>query len=222
MDPAELQTLIRAIEAKDLATAAHTWRVVLYARAMAEEGGLGRDRVERISIAAALHDVGKLDIPSAILQKPGKLTDEEFAVIQQHPVTGYARMIKMDVEDEDILDLIRYHHERVDGKGYPYGLAGDAIPVVARYFAVIDTFDALTSIRPYRTEIGEDAAERALVILSEGAGSAFAPEAVELFTALYREQKIDHVLHYFNDEFPSPDFQLEQVRQHERTDRRNA
>ncbi|MEL7472879.1 MAG: HD domain-containing phosphohydrolase, partial [Planctomycetota bacterium] len=173
MSPDDLQTLIRAIEAKDLSTAAHTWRVVMYARAMAEAGGLDRDRIERLSIAAALHDVGKLDIPSSILQKPTRLSPEEFEVIQQHPVLGYARMVTMDVEDSDVLDLVRYHHERVDGQGYPYGIGGAEIPEIAKYFAVIDTFDALTSVRPYRQRIGKDAGDRAIDELRAGVGSRY-------------------------------------------------
>lgn len=222
IDPKELATLLRAIEAKDLSTAAHTWRVVLYTRAMAEAAGLSRARVESLSVAAALHDVGKLDIPGRILQKPGRLTDEEFEVIKQHPVTGYARMIKMDVEDEDILDLIRYHHERIDGLGYPFGLSGEDIPVPARYFAVIDTFDALTSVRPYRRVVGEGAAEAAIEELLRGVGTRYAPEAVDLFRRLYRAGDLNHILHYFNDDIPVAEFESDRLAQLDRQRRRDG
>ena len=206
MNAETISGLIREIEAKDLSTAAHTWRVTLYTRAMAEAAGSSHEAVDALTQAAALHDIGKLDIPDAVLQKPGRLTPEEFEIIKQHPVTGYARMIQLDVEDEIVLDLIRYHHERWDGQGYPYGIAGEEIPMSARYFAVIDAFDAMTSVRPYRTEIGDAAAERALVELKAGMGTRYWPDAVEMFDELFRDSKFDYILHYFNDDVPVPDF----------------
>jgi len=206
VDPDITASLVRAIELKDHSTAAHTWRVVLYARAVAESLGVEHDRIERFTVAAALHDVGKVDIPDAILQKPGPLTDDEFAVIKAHTTLGHERLVRMGVADEVILELVRHHHERFDGLGYPDGIAGDAIPRYARIFAVIDTFDALTSVRPYRTDIGEDAAERAVAILNDGAGSRYCPESVRLFTDLYRTGRLGWILHYFNDDVPVPEF----------------
>lgn len=199
LDPRTIENLIQQIEAKDLSTAAHTWRVVLYLRAMLEERGVRGEDLIIATRGAALHDVGKLDIPDAILQKPGRLTADEFEVIEQHTVTGYARMIAMDVEDDRILDLVRYHHEKMDGSGYPFHLKGEQIPRIARDFAVIDTFDALTSHRPYRHEVGADAAERALSIIVEAKGPKYDAESVELFESLYRSSSLDWVLDYFND-----------------------
>lgn len=207
MDPTVVQRLVREIEHKDLSTAAHTWRVVLYTRAVLEHFGIDRERIALITQAAALHDVGKLDIPDAILQKPGPLTPDEFEIIKLHPVTGNARMIQLDVTDDPILDLVRYHHERWDGHGYPHQLKGEDIPIGPRVFAVIDAFDAMTSVRPYRAVLGDHAADRALVEINTGAGTRYWPDAVEAFTALYRTGRLDHILHYFNDDIPLPAFE---------------
>ncbi len=207
MDPAAVQRLVKEIEQKDLSTAAHTWRVVLYTRAILEHFGIDRETIALVTQAAALHDVGKLDIPDRVLQKPGRLTDEEFEIIKLHTVAGYGRMVQMDVTEEPILNLVRYHHERWDGKGYPFQLAGEDIPIGARMFAVIDSFDAMTSVRPYRRDLGEDAARRALVELQAGSGARYWPEAVDAFAELYRTGQLDHILHYFNDEVPLPAFE---------------
>ncbi|MDX9911557.1 MAG: HD domain-containing protein [Phycisphaerales bacterium] len=217
MDPSLLHQLVHAIEGKDLSTAAHTWRVVLYTRAMAEEAGLAHDRIHALTHAAALHDIGKLDTPLEILQKPGRLTDEEFEVIKQHTVTGWARLIKLGIDDEAIVDLVRHHHERVDGTGYPLGLAGDVIPVPARYFAVIDSFDAMTSVRPYRTDVGPEAAARAIRELREGAGSHYCADAVEMFARLYETGRLDFILEHFNDRCAVPEYDASHaIRAHER------
>lgn len=206
MSPEKLQELVKEIEQKDLSTAAHTWRVVLYARTLMEEFGYDRDLIELVTQAAALHDVGKIDIPDRVLQKPGKLSDEEFELIKLHPVTGLARMVTLGVSEEPILNLIRYHHERWDGLGYPFILKGEEIPIGARVFAVIDSFDALTSVRPYRSELGEEAAENALIELQRGSGTRYWPEGIQAFADLYHSGKLDYILHYFNDDVPVPAF----------------
>jgi HD-GYP domain-containing protein (c-di-GMP phosphodiesterase class II) len=204
--PDEVWPLLKCIELKDMSTAAHTWRVVLYSRALCEAAQLEPDLVERIGVAAALHDIGKIDTPDEILKKPGKLTDAEFAIIQQHPITGYDRLVAMGVDDVPTLNLVRWHHERVDGLGYPDGLDGDDIPIGPKLFSVIDTFDAMTSIRPYRREIGPKAADRALEALEEGTGTRYCPQAVAMFTQLYRAGTLDWILHYCNDECQVPEF----------------
>lgn len=207
LSPDIIQAFVRAIELKDACTAAHTWRVVLYARAMAERLGLDADRIARISDAAALHDLGKIDIPDGILGKPDRLTQEEFEIIKNHTTLGHKRLIEMGVTDEIMLDLVRHHHERWDGKGYPDGLDGEQITVGARLFSVIDTFDALTSFRPYRQEVGEAAAERAIEIIEKNAGSQFWPIAVEQFVDLYRSDQLGWILHHFNDQAPVSAFE---------------
>jgi HD-GYP domain-containing protein (c-di-GMP phosphodiesterase class II) len=206
MDHDIVRSLVQTIELKDHSTAAHTWRVVLYTRALAERKQADKALVERLTVAAALHDVGKIEIPDGILTKPGGLTDEEYAVIQTHTTLGHERLVRMGETDPVLLNLVRHHHERWDGAGYPDGLAGEDIPLGPRMFAVIDTFDALTSVRPYRKEIGEDAAERALSILSDGAGTRYWPDAVDAFTEMYRTGQLGWILHYFNDEVPVPGF----------------
>lgn len=206
MEPALVQRLLRGIEEKDASTAAHTWRVTLYARALAEEFGIDDQTMRLLTHGAALHDVGKIDIPASILTKPGRLTDEEFEVIKQHPVTGYARLVSLDVTDEPILNLVKHHHERWDGLGYPFLLKGEEIPLGARFFAVIDTFDALTSIRPYRREVGVEAAQRAIEEIEAGAGTRYWPDAVDAFARLYRTGRLDWILTYFNDEARTPDW----------------
>jgi putative nucleotidyltransferase with HDIG domain len=204
LPPDIVASLVRTIELKDRSTAAHTWRVVLYARAMAEELGLGADEIERVSMAAALHDLGKIDIPDEILQKPGALTDEEFEVIKTHTTLGHDRLVRMGVDDEGVLALVRHHHERFDGRGYPDGISGEQIRLGPRIFAVIDTFDALTSRRPYRSEVGKAAAAKAIEIIGQGAGSHYHPEAADLFLRLYRSGQIDWILDYFNDDRALP------------------
>jgi putative nucleotidyltransferase with HDIG domain len=198
--PAEAWPLIKVVESKDLATAAHTWRVTLYTRALCEAMGLDAELIERASVAAALHDIGKIDIRDEVLKKPGRLTDDEFAEIKRHPVEGYERLVRMGVDDPVILGLVRWHHERIDGTGYPDGIPGAELPMGPRYFAVVDTFDAMTSIRPYRREVGAEAAERALEELGAKVGAWYCPEAVEAFSTLYRTGQIDWILRYFNDE----------------------
>lgn len=206
MDLDIVQSLVKSIELKDRSTAAHTWRVVLYTRALAERAGLEKPLVERLCIGAALHDVGKIDIPDAILTKADRLTDAEFDIIKTHTTLGHDRLVRMGETDEHLLGLVRSHHERWDGLGYPDGLAGESIALGPRFFAVIDSFDAMTSIRPYRDRIGEDAAELALRELEAGKGTRYWPEAVDAFTDLYRSEQITWILHYFNDDVPVPDF----------------
>lgn len=206
LDPAIVAALVKSLELKDGATASHTWRVVLYTRAIAEAAGIDHDTLARITTAAALHDLGKIDIPDDILMKPGKLTKDEFDIIKTHTTIGHDRLLRMGVQDPIILNLVRHHHERVDGTGYPDGLGGDDIPIGARYFAVVDTFDALTSVRPYRKQIGDDAAKRALDIITSDVESHYAIEAVDLFVKQFERGALDWILHYFNDENPAPHY----------------
>lgn len=206
LPPETVAALVRAIELKDGATAHHTWRVVLYARAMAEAFGLDHDRIARITVGAALHDLGKIDVPDHILRKPGPLTDAEYEVVKTHAARGHERLLAMGVDDPLVLELVRHHHERIDARGYPDALPGDRIPLAARHFAVIDAFDALTSVRPYRADVGPDAAERALVELEAGVGSRYCTQCVAAMKDLYRSGRIGWILGYFNDKNPAPEF----------------
>jgi putative nucleotidyltransferase with HDIG domain len=206
VSPEFVQALVRLLEAKDPSTGAHTWRVVLYTRALAEELGVARDVIGRLTVAAALHDVGKIDIPEAVLLKPGPLTDDERAVMRTHAALGWERLRRMDEVDPMVLDLVRHHHERLDGAGYPDALRGEAIPAPARWFAVIDSFDAMTSVRPYRAIVGDEAGRRAAEEIERHAGLAYDAQAAGAFVSLYRTGRLDWILHYFNDECPLPDY----------------
>lgn len=175
-----LERLASSLEARDPYTQNHSRRVARHAAAIAKRMGLPAEEVARIRTAGTLHDVGKLETPREIMNKPEGLTDEEFAVIKEHPVTG-ARMIA-ELGDEDLTRMVRHHHERLDGKGYPDGLRGDEIPVGARILAVADTFDAITSRRPYRPARPH---RRALKVLAAEAGEQLDPDAVRAFRAYY-------------------------------------
>ncbi len=201
-----IEALVRTIELKDRTTAAHTWRVVLYTRTLAEVFGLDHQTIARLSTAAALHDLGKIDIPDHILQKPGKLTPEEFEIMKTHTVLGYERLVSMGEDDPLILELVRHHHERVDGLGYPDGLRERQIPQAAKMFAVVDTFDALTSIRPYRHEIGLAAARSAAAQLQADRGTHFAPECVDAFIEQFQSGNLHWILEHFNDRCEVPTF----------------
>jgi HD-GYP domain-containing protein (c-di-GMP phosphodiesterase class II) len=206
MTPETIQALLEAIELKDQSTAAHTWRVVLYSRALAEEAGLSGEDLERVMYAAALHDVGKLGVSGSVLSKQGKLTDEERLAMQKHTTLGQELLLGLGADDPLMLDLVLQHHERWDGLGYPLGLKGERISVPARRFAVVDSFDAMTSIRPYRTEVGPEAGERALHELEEGVGTRYWGPAVESFARLYRTGQLDWIRDHFNDLKAPPRF----------------
>jgi HD-GYP domain-containing protein (c-di-GMP phosphodiesterase class II) len=198
MDHDIVSAMVRAVELKDSSTAAHTWRVGFYTQALAEEAGVPTVEIPRYIAAAVMHDIGKIDIPGEILSKPGRLTDDEFSVMSRHSLLGYERLKRMGETDELVLALVRSHHEREDGTGYPEGLAGDAIPRAARFFAVIDSFDAMTSLRPYRREVGADAARRAITELRSLAGVRYDAHAVEMFSKLYETGRLDWILSYMN------------------------
>jgi len=207
MSPTLVRSLVTILEAKDISTAAHTWRVVLYTRALAERFTDDHQFLQRLTYGAALHDVGKIEIPDVVLLKPGKLTADEFEIIKQHPTLGWERLRRFNEADPLVLNLVRHHHERWDGAGYPDRLAGDAIPPAARYFAVVDAFDAMTSIRPYRKEVGPEAADKAIDELMSNRGIRYQADAVDAFVQLYRSGQLGWILEYFNDRCPMPDYE---------------
>jgi HD-GYP domain-containing protein (c-di-GMP phosphodiesterase class II) len=143
------RSLVAAIEAKDEYTRGHSERVYQISMRMGKRLGLAREDLENLSWASLLHDIGKLAIPDSILCSPSKLTQEEFDVIKTHPDRG-CRVLELIPQMHDILPLIRHHHERIDGGGYPAGLTGEAIPFLSRIISVADTYDAIVSARPYR------------------------------------------------------------------------
>jgi putative nucleotidyltransferase with HDIG domain len=175
-----LNTLARAVEARDQYTGSHTLRVSEYALLLGRELDLSTEDQERIRVGTPLHDIGKIGIPDSILRKAGKLTAEEMEEMKSHPAKGVA-ILESYPALRPILSIVRSHHERWDGLGYPDGLTGDAIPLVARVVAVADAFDALTSDRCYRR--GMDAAI-AFEELRKHAGTQFDAACVQAFLAI--------------------------------------
>jgi putative nucleotidyltransferase with HDIG domain len=180
-----LERLSGALEARDAYTHGHSRRVTRHAFRIARQLGLSEEAAARIRTAAAVHDVGKVETPRDVLNKPGRLTDEEFAVIKRHPVDG-AEMVAV-LGDEELTAIVRHHHERLDGGGYPDGLVGGHIPLGARVIAVADTFDALTSNRPYRPGCRH---KKALDILRKEAGTQLDPDVVAAFLSYYSGRRV--------------------------------
>ena len=178
-----IRSLAAALEAKDGYTLGHGERVASLSVLMGEVMGLSPERLRPLYQGALLHDVGKIGVPDMILHKPGRLTDDEFAVIKDHPVRGEA-MLSAAVGNAGELGVILHHHERFDGDGYPHGLEGGAIPIEARIAAVADVYDALRSSRAYRPAWTRDEAHEHVLASS---GSHFDPDVVEAFT-----QVVDH------------------------------
>jgi putative nucleotidyltransferase with HDIG domain len=180
-----LQRLGAMLEAKDAYTLGHSRRVTRHAERIARELGLSRADVARVRIAASVHDIGKVHTPRQILTKPGSLTAEELAVMKRHPVDG-ARMVA-ELGDPEITAMVRHHHERLDGSGYPAGLHAAEIPLGARIISVADTFDAVTSSRTYH---GTRKHRRALDVISEEAGRRLDPDVVAAFLRYYSGRRV--------------------------------
>lgn len=174
---ASITSLIEALEARDPYTRGHSESVAEIVAGMAKIMGRNPDEVEMLRIAGRLHDLGKIGVPDSILLKPGRLTAEEFETIKQHPVAGATIFAPIKTLKE-IVPVILYHHERIDGKGYPKGLQGRKIPLWARVTAVADTYHALTSDRPYRKGMDE---EKAFQIILEAKGTQLCPDCVDVF-----------------------------------------
>jgi putative nucleotidyltransferase with HDIG domain len=183
-----VRALADAVEARDAYTGKHAERVAAYALCIAEAAGLGLTGRPEIEVGFLLHDLGKVAVPDAILFKPGKLTPEERLLIEQHPVTGTSIVREIEFLGE-ARDVIRSHHERWDGGGYPDGLAGEEIPLSARVFAVADVLDALTTERPYRHP---STFAQARVMIEQDAGTHFDPAAVAAF-ALVSDERLEQI-----------------------------
>jgi HD-GYP domain-containing protein (c-di-GMP phosphodiesterase class II) len=176
-----IKSLAASIDAKDPYTRGHSERVAKFSKEIARQLGYDEKALERVEISGLLHDVGKIGIDDAVLRKPSKLTDEEFAIIKKHPIFGASIMSPIK-QLQDVLPGMRHHHESLDGKGYPDGLAGGEIPIMARIIAVADTFDAMTSDRLYQKAMEHDFVIKTLVRLS---GTRYDPKVVQAFIKAY-------------------------------------
>jgi putative nucleotidyltransferase with HDIG domain len=177
---ATVRALSNAVEARDAYTGKHAERVTAYALELARALGIELSDNAEIEFGFLLHDIGKVAIPDAILFKPGALTDEEQALMRQHPLIGAHIVRGIDFLGA-ATDVVRHHHERWDGNGYPDGLAGEQIPLAARVFAVADVLDALTTKRPYRRASSFAVARETI---TEEAGAQFDPRVVEAFNSI--------------------------------------
>jgi putative two-component system response regulator len=175
-----IAAMANAIEAKDEYTEGHNERVSNLAVMLAEAAGLGPRQTEQVRMGGILHDIGKIGIPDKVLNKPGPLDDVEFDMVRSHPRQGERILLPLRSLKE-VGDIVLHHHERYDGKGYPEGLAGEEIPLNARIVAIADSFDAMTTNRPYRNALTY---EKAIEELTQGAGSIWDPQLVELFIDL--------------------------------------
>jgi len=181
---ATLNALQAALDVRDQSAPGHCRRVSKLAVELAKRMGFAGDDLINIEHGALLHDIGKLGIPDAILMKPGPLTEEERKMIEQHPEIGC--QIVGDIEFlKDAIPIIRHHHERYDGTGYPDGLKGDEIPILARLFTIVDAYDAQTNQRPYNTILS---AQSSLEILRASQGTGFDPRVVEAFIEMIEEE----------------------------------
>jgi putative nucleotidyltransferase with HDIG domain len=203
---ATLLSIAQAIELKDLYTLGHSDRVTIYALMLAHAAGISLEIKKNIKYGGSLHDFGKIHIPMHILNKKGPLTNDEYSVIKHHPGWGanVARHIKLSRE---IINIILYHHERYDGRGYPMGIKGNDIPIEARIVTMADIYDALTSDRPYR---GKHSEEEAVNIMKSMKGSILDPELLDLFLhTCIRSRKehlsdaLDESYHYSDQLFKS-------------------
>ena len=178
-----VEVVVTILDVRDPYTFEHSWRVAAIAQRIAEKMGIPQKWVEIIHIAAHLHDIGKVGVPDFILNKPGPLLDYEYELIKTHSRIGYTIIRKLALLDETSLYIL-HHHERWDGKGYPTGIGGTDIPLGARIIGVVDTFDAITTHRPYRDARTVD---EALSEIESASGSQLCPEVCEAILSLSTE-----------------------------------
>ena len=184
-----MNTFISFIDAKDPYTRGHSKRVAMYGAEIAKRMGLSEDEVQNIYYAGLLHDSGKISIPDAVLNKPGKLTDEERSLIQNHTIAG-GKMLKQLSSIRGIRETALYHHERYDGTGYPEGLRGEAIPLYARIVGVADSYDAMSSNRVYRRHLNKD---EIIEEIQKGAGTQFDPDIVKYMVDMINDGYVNVV-----------------------------
>jgi putative nucleotidyltransferase with HDIG domain len=175
-----LEAFSTALDFKDNDTGGHSQRVAAYAVEVGRQLGVSGQDLDVIGQGALLHDIGKIAVPDRVLLKPGKLSDEEWIIMRKHPETGY-QMLKTIQIPEPIATIVRHHHERFDGAGYPSGLSGGRIALGARIFSVADLYDAMSSDRPYRKALPTD---RVIAELTRASGTQLDPDVVRAFFAI--------------------------------------
>ena len=181
-----INTIANTIDAKDEYTKGHSYRVAQYSQMLARELGMSEDEAKNVNAVALLHDIGKIGVPDSILNKPGRLTDEEYSIMKLHPVIG-AEILK-DINILEGLDIgARYHHERFDGRGYPDGLKGDEIPYIAKIIGIADAYDAMSSNRVYRKRFPD---EKILEEIEKCKGTQFDLDIADAFIRLLKEKRL--------------------------------
>lgn len=183
-----MTSLAYALEARDEYTSGHSNRVTVSALAISDKLGIDPGRTEAIRLASMVHDIGKIGIKENVLNKPGKLTEEEYRHIKTHPEIG-EHILQPVVDNKEIISIVRHHHERYDGQGYPDGLKAEDIPLGARILAIADSYDAMTSERSYRSALHQ---KEALDELVKGKGTQFDPQMVDVFMAFCSQQHSDN------------------------------
>lgn len=187
-----IECLIGALEAKDAYTKGHSERVAHMAYDIGKQCGLKGAKLEKLHIAGHLHDIGKIGIPDYILRKPGKLLPQEYEMIKTHSQMGYDILIKSKVL-KNIADIVLYHHERWDGRGYPHGLKGEDIPFESRILAISDTIDAMTSRRSYKAAVTWEACYKEV---KANSGIQFDPEIVIKMDSLWKQWEAQYSINY--------------------------
>ena len=201
-----IMTVANTVDAKDDYTKGHSMRVAAYSEILAQRLGWSEEDIQNIYYVAMLHDVGKIGVPDAVLNKPFKLTDLEFRLIKGHTIMG-AEILKDFKMFPNVSIGAKYHHERYDGKGYPEGLKGESIPLVARVIGLVDSYDAMTSNRVYRRRLNDNIV---MEELENGKGSQWDPELVDIFVSLVKEGALERVL-MPEEDMASPIFDSEKI-----------
>jgi putative nucleotidyltransferase with HDIG domain len=178
-----LEAMILALDMRECETGRHSYRVTEYTIILAENFGVPNSDLGTIAKGALLHDIGKIGVPDHVLLKPEKLTDEEIEIMRKHPIDGY-NLLKKFKFLEQAAEIVLSHHENFDGTGYPHKISGKAIPLGARIFSVVDTFDAMTTSRSYRQAISY---EEAIDLIKRSSGRQFDPEIIEIFVSIPNE-----------------------------------
>ena len=184
-----ITAIAKTLDAKDPYTEGHAERVSVYSVQIAEKLGMSEEEIENIRLVALFHDIGKIGVPDSVLNKPGRLTNDEYELMKRHTVVG-ADIIKDLNMIQGLLIGARYHHERYDGKGYPEGLKGEEIPYIARIIAVADAYDAMASDRVYRKHLDK---EQVLIELEKGTGTQFDPDIVGAMISLLKTNTINNL-----------------------------